>query len=152
HYSLPTPMRFQTPQFIEIEDKIFGPLTLKQFIYLLGGAGLAFIFYRFLNIFVAVPLIIASLGFGIALAFYKINNRPFAYIIEVAAKYFLRNKLYIWKKKDKPVVQKTESSEEDLVSGLYVPKLSDSKLKDLAWSLDIKNVENPGTSETMRGK
>ena len=108
------------------------------------------VFYRFLNIFLAVPLIIASLGFGIALAFYKINNKPFAYIIEVAVKYFLRNKLYIWKKQDKPIAQKATAGEEDLISGLYVPKLSDSKLKDLAWSLDIKNVENPGTSETMR--
>lgn len=143
-------MRFQTPQFIEIEDKIVGPLTLKQFIYLLGGAGLAFIAYRFLNIFLAAPLIIASLAFGAALAFYRINNKPFAYILEVAFKYFLRNKLYIWKKQDKPVVRKTENEEEDLVSGLYVPKLSDSKLKDLAWSLDIKNVENPGASETMK--
>ena len=32
-------MRFEVPQFIEIEDKIFGPLTWKQFIYLAGGAG-----------------------------------------------------------------------------------------------------------------
>ena len=41
-------MRFQVPQFIEIEDKIFGPLTIKQFIYIAGGAGLCFILFRFL--------------------------------------------------------------------------------------------------------
>jgi len=67
----------------------------------------------------------------------------------LSTKYFLRNKLYIWKKQNKPIARKTETGEEDLLSGLYVPKLSDSKLKDLAWSLDIKNVGNPGTSETM---
>ncbi|TSC80302.1 MAG: hypothetical protein G01um101429_152 [Parcubacteria group bacterium Gr01-1014_29] len=31
--------QFQVPQFIEVEDKIFGPLTTKQFFYLLGGGG-----------------------------------------------------------------------------------------------------------------
>ena len=46
-------MRFQVPQFIEIESKIFGPLTFKQFIYLAGGGGRNFpnlynfaVFYR----------------------------------------------------------------------------------------------------------
>ena len=53
-------MRFQTPQFIEIEDRIFGPLTLKQFIYLAGSAGLAFLFYRTLPLILAIWLIIPT--------------------------------------------------------------------------------------------
>ena len=36
-----TTMMFSVPQFIDVEDKIIGPLTLKQFIYLAGGAGLS---------------------------------------------------------------------------------------------------------------
>ena len=47
-------MRFQVPQFIEVEDKIFGPLTLKQFIYVFGGGGLCFVFYTFLPLILAV--------------------------------------------------------------------------------------------------
>ena len=27
-------MQYQVPQFIEVEDKIFGPLTFKQFLYI----------------------------------------------------------------------------------------------------------------------
>ena len=38
-------MRFQVPQFIEVEDKIFGPLTLKQFLYTAGGAAVGFIIW-----------------------------------------------------------------------------------------------------------
>ena len=34
-------MRFEVPQFVDIEDKIFGPLTFKQFIYIAGGAGVS---------------------------------------------------------------------------------------------------------------
>ena len=47
-------MRFQVPQFIEVEDKIFGPLTLKQFIYLAGAGGLVFVLWRVLPLFVAI--------------------------------------------------------------------------------------------------
>ena len=39
-------MQFQVPQFIEVEDKIFGPLTFKQFVYVAGGAGLAYLVWR----------------------------------------------------------------------------------------------------------
>ena len=36
-------MQFQVPQFIEIEDKIIGPFTGRQFAFLLGGFGGGFI-------------------------------------------------------------------------------------------------------------
>lgn len=129
-------MQFQVPQFIEIEDKIFGPLTFKQFLYLAGGAGLCFILYTFLPFFFAVLLIIPVGGFSFALAFYKINNKPFIEVVEAAFRYTASNKLFIWKKEERPIVHKEEKTQAG-VSDLVVPKLSDSKLKDLAWSLDV---------------
>jgi len=130
-------MRFQVPQFIEVEDKIFGQLTFKQFIYLAGGAGLSFAIYRFLPFFIAIILIVAVMAFSVALAFFKVNDRfPFIYMVESAFKYALGNKLYIWKKENKKVVPK-EKEIEALRQTITVPKLSDSKLKDLTWSLDI---------------
>ena len=69
-------MRFQVPQFIDIEDKIFGPLTIKQFIYIAGGAGLSFILFRFLPLILTIPLALIVIGMSIALAFYQINNKP----------------------------------------------------------------------------
>ena len=41
-------MQFQVPQFIEIEDKIFGPLTFKQFIYLAGGVGASIVLWLYI--------------------------------------------------------------------------------------------------------
>jgi len=46
-------MQYQVPQFIEIEDKIFGPLTLKQFLYLAGGGGLCLLFFTLLPLYLA---------------------------------------------------------------------------------------------------
>lgn len=131
-------MRYQVPQFIEVEDKIFGPLTLKQFVYLAGGGGLAFIIYRVLpSLIYSIAPMILVVTFSAALAFYKINNKPFINVVESAFKYFVGTKLYIWKKVDKkPGNNPVQEAKE--YAGIMVPKISDSKLKDLTWSLDIK--------------
>ena len=42
-------MRFEVPQFIDIEDKIIGPLTWRQFIYLGGGVGGAVVIFLTTN-------------------------------------------------------------------------------------------------------
>lgn len=130
-------MQFQVPQFIEVEDKIFGPLTFKQFLYLVGGGGLSLIAYLFLPLFLAFFVIIPVMALSAALSFYKVHNKPFINVIEAAFYYTLRNKLYIWKKEERLPEARTIKKEEDIVSSLLAPKLSDSKLKDLAWSLDV---------------
>jgi len=130
-------MRFEVPQFIEIEDKIFGPLTLKQFIYLAGTAGVSFVIYTTLPFFLAIILIAPFIVFGLALAFYKHNNRPFITLVESWFNFTIKGKLYIWKKRQKPIEERVEE-EAIMQSPLYVPKLSDSKLKDLSWSLDVE--------------
>src|SRR3989344_974132 len=96
-------MRFQVPQFIEVEDKIFGPLTLKQFIYLAGGGGLSFLVYIILGNFTLalLPIIIIMAVSG-SFAFYRIHNRPFIAVVEAAFRYYLSGKLYIWKKEERP--------------------------------------------------
>lgn len=128
-------MQFQVPQFIDIEDKIFGPFTFKQFIYLAGGAGIAFVIYKILPLFLAILIDIPIIAFSLALAFYRINNKPFIFTVEAYINYFFQTKLYIWKK-EKPQSKK-DSSAVSTSASLPIPKLSDSKLKDLSWSLDV---------------
>lgn len=138
-------MRFQVPQFIEIEDKIIGGLTFKQFIYLGGSIGLAVIFFTFLPTFIAVIISLPVVGFGAMLAFYKVNGKPFINTVESAVKYFFGSKLYLWKKIDRAPVAKTPETR--AAETVYVPKLSQSKLKDLAWSLDVTANQNPVTKD-----
>jgi TM2 domain-containing membrane protein YozV len=129
-------MRFQVPQFIGVEDKIFGPLTIRQFIYLAGGAGIIVILFNtgFIPTFIAVILSVPVALFSLALAFYKYDQyKPFIEVVENAFTFYLRDKLYLWKKEEhKPVHQ--EATEDD--ASLYIPKLGDSKLRDMNWSLD----------------
>jgi hypothetical protein len=132
-------MEFQVPQFIEIEDRIFGPLTLKQGLYLGGGVGAAvalylYIPYKLLGIILGAPI----LAFTAALAFYKINGRTFTDTLENAIYYFSKEKLYLWKKTEKKVVTNTKEEKNTTEDTITIPKISESKLKDLTWSLDIK--------------
>jgi hypothetical protein len=140
-------MQFQVPQFIEVEDKIFGPLTFKQFIYVLGGLGGSYILWRILPIYIAGPLILVIAGFAAALAFFKFNGRPFIIGFENAFYYYFGSKLYLWnnekKQKNAPAV-KTVSARS---SEVYVPKLSDSRLHELSWSLDIQEKIAAGTAD-----
>ena len=140
-------MQFKVPQFLDIEDKIFGPFTFREFAYLAGGAGLCFVLYKLLGlIFGAIPILIIA-GFSIALTFYKPNNKPFINMIEAGFKYFTQNKLYIWKKhigqarvgSAQPNLSKSKDDKNEAVGELE-SKLNGSRLRDLAWSLDVLDL------------
>ena len=131
-------MQFQVPQFIEVEDKIFGPLTFRQFIYCAGGAGAGYLLYRLLPIYLAGPLILGEGALAAALAFFKYNSRPFIEALESGFYFLIHRKLYLWNnatKKTKAVAIEATSALGG--GGVYVPKLSDSRLHELSWSLDI---------------
>lgn len=132
-------MNFQVPQFIEVEDKIFGPLSFKQFLYVAGGAGLGYIIYTFeiIPFFLRIIPVMLCVGFGLALAFYKVNDRPLINAVESGLKYAVSGKLYLWKKREVPLQKKEAIPGIAEGNKLYMPKLSESKLKDLSWSLDV---------------
>lgn len=135
-------MRFQVPQFIEVEDKIVGPLTGIQFIYVVGGGGFFVAMWLILPQWLAVLVGGPVALLGAALAFLKINDRPFILTLQSGFEYLFKTKLYIWEKK-KPkttaledISIEAEKREEDPLK--YVPAATSSKIKDLSWSLDIK--------------
>lgn len=138
-------MRYQVPQFIEVEDKIIGPFTLKQAVYLAGGLFMCYMAYTYLPIYFGLPLVAIVASLSLALAFYKVNNKPFIDVLEAAFLFYTKNNLYIWKKEQKPIVQEKKTETENVQ--VFVPRLSESKLKELSWSLDINENLNPLTGE-----
>ncbi|MFA5778014.1 MAG: PrgI family protein [Candidatus Paceibacterota bacterium] len=132
-------MQFKVPQFLEIEDKIFGPFTFREFVYLAGGAGLCFTIYKLLGLALSIIPILVVAGIALALTFYRPNNKPFLNMVESGFKYFTQSKLYIWKKeKNKKTHNQLQST--DKTSEKFGSRLSSSKLKDLAWSLNVLDL------------
>jgi hypothetical protein len=128
-----------------MEDKIFGPFTLKQFAYLLGAGGFGFVLWVLIPIkFIALLLIIPISGFFIALAFVKINDRPLINIIESAFSYYTGSKVYTWKQSSGETkatrIEKiiTQTQKDDLIL-----KAKSDKLHDISLGLDVLD-HNPG--------
>ncbi len=143
--------QYQVPQFIEVEDKIFGPLTLKQFIYLAGGGGLCLVFFTLLPFYLTILLGLPVMAFAGALAFYQVNGRPFIVMIEHAFSYTTGSKLYLWKQREAASSASQSSKlQPQNPAVMPVPKLSQSKLKDLSWSLNIKDRASMGVRTAER--
>ena len=87
-------MQFQVPQFIEVEDKIFGPLTLKEFIYLAVAGGVVFMLFFILQTWLWVIMAAILVTGATAFAFIKINGRPLAIILIAALRYAWQPKFY----------------------------------------------------------
>ena len=135
-------MRFEVPQFIDIEDKIFGPFTWKQFVFLAGGVGIAVVLFLTTNIIVFTIFGLPIGGVAVLLAFYKINNRPFSRFLESVVQYFSKKRLYLWKKTgsgiyhDQPTIDQAQSN-----VAAYVPQNGNGNLHSLSRKLELKAMQ-----------
>lgn len=139
-------MEYQVPQFIEVEDKIFGPLTLKQFIYLAGGGGLAVGIILYIPLPFGAMLALPIGAFAAALAFYKINGKPFLDIIEAGFNYYIGHRLYLWRKEEKKAEAVAPAGDPNAVTLGVGPEraklgLSGNRLHELALTLDVSNQQ-----------
>ena len=143
-------MQYEVPQFIDVEDKIFGPFTWRQFLFIVGGIAGSYALWRFIPVkFFAVLLIIPVAALAAALAFYRPNERPFIFMVEACVKYIVNNKRFLWKKEGKEAETVTTYRKEEAKKApdgsWKVPTFSkESKLQNVKWSLDVgMNADNP---------
>lgn len=88
-------MQFSVPQFTDVEDRIIGPLTLRQFFILLGvGAILFMVWSSTKNIPVFVGACVIFGLPGLALAFLPFNGRPMYKSLPIMVKYLFAPKEY----------------------------------------------------------
>lgn len=94
-------MQYKVPQNIDIEDKVIAGLTLRQFMFLMIAGGIVLILkYALVGSlsFLFLPISVLVGGLGIALAFVRVNDRPFEVFLVSAAKTILTPKQRVWKK------------------------------------------------------
>jgi hypothetical protein len=90
--------QFVVPQFIDVEDKIFGPITTRQFLILLVTAGFLFVAFKLFDL-ALFALVTAVLGGGaLILAFAKINGQSFHYFLLNIGQTAKKPGLRIWSK------------------------------------------------------
>lgn len=70
-------MQYPVPQFTDVEDKLIGPLTLRQFLILAGAGAIVFVCYsttKNIPFALVVFLLVGVPALGVAFA--KLNGRP----------------------------------------------------------------------------
>ncbi|MBU0648690.1 PrgI family protein [Patescibacteria group bacterium] len=90
--------KFVVPQFIDVEDKIIGPVTTRQFVIMLADFFLIFISYKLLVTALFIPIAVILLGVGIVISFIKVNGMPFHFFLLNLTQTLKKPKLRIWDK------------------------------------------------------
>ena len=142
-------MRFEVPQFIEVEDKIFGPFTWRQFIYLMGGGGIAGVLFITAPTFVFLFFGLPVGALAVLLAFYPVNNRPFSIYLESVLRYMSGTKLYLWRKQNYNVYSGargdtttvTDSASAAVAHNMHIPTVTKNRLHTLSRNLELTAIE-----------
>ncbi len=90
-------MQFQVPQFIDIEDKIMGPLTLRQFLYLAAAGAFSFISFFALQTVLWGALTVIMGLIAATFAFIKYNGQPMVKVVAAFTKFLWFPKFYLWR-------------------------------------------------------
>ncbi len=96
--------------------------------------------YVFFKTWLVIVIGIPIGSFFAALAFLKLNGVPFIRIVGNMVSYASSNRLFLWKK-----VPRAVKSEKEILSTqieLSGTKLTQNKLQDLSWSLDVQKNLN----------
>lgn len=135
-------LQFIVPQFIDVEDKIIGPISVRQFILFLIGGGFGVIDYQL--IYRATGSLILFLVFllfivvtTLVFAFLKINGQPFhTFLLNVFIS--LKNPhLRVWNKATDRIdyIRKPEKAGRPAVTYVKQP-LTPTKLTQLSLVVD----------------
>jgi len=124
-------VQFQVPQFIDTEDKLVGPLSIRQFIYIVIAAAISTMLYFTVQPWLWIIASIPLLSLGVAMAFVKINGRPFSKFLLAGFSYYWKPQTYVWQP-DQPQLPKTRESVERSL-GFSVEQLFAGMALKKAW-------------------
>ena len=140
------PQQFVVPQFIDVEDKILGPITTRQFSIILVDCLVMFIIYKLadlaLMIVINLPLLIA----GVVLAFVKINGMPFHFFLLNLVQTNKRSPVRVWNKEltDAEIIALTQVElPPPPAPKVYKEAPTTSKLNQLVLVVNTGGVYNP---------
>lgn len=141
-------MNFVLPQFIDMETKIVGPFTLKQFVYVGIGTAISFMLYMISSanqksfpLVVCIAIIVIIEGIAFSLAFIKVNGISLPVIIKNSVRFAWAPKIYIWKKFSPPrmINPSQQTVKIEKTPGKKVNLVAKSNLKNLRNFMETKS-------------
>ncbi len=127
--------QFTVPQFIEVEDRIIGPITVRQFIILLSGGLLIVLFYKIFDfsLFLVASIVVALIC--LTFAFVKINGMPFHFFILNLLQTLRNPRLRVWQVSDMINKEAPEAAATEKTAA-PAAHYSSSRLNELALIVD----------------
>jgi hypothetical protein len=142
-------MQYQVPQNIDLEDKIIGPLTLKQFIFLLIGGMLDYAWYTFFDVSLFILLAIPTTLFALAMAFARVQDQPFPKFLASLIIFILRPKMLTWGKTIKPKIIESKTVKKEKI--IHPKMASESQIQKLAQIIDTQGWSGTtGEAQTQK--
>ncbi len=138
--------QFTVPQFIDVEDKIFGPITTRQFIILLAAGLILFIAFKLADTTLFIFSLAVVGGFALILAFVKINGQTFHYFILNIIQTMRRPSRRVWNKQySKGELNELRHSHEVEIPEkiISVKKLSYNRIRDLSLLVNTGGYYKP---------
>jgi len=139
--------QFVVPQFLEVEDKIFGPVTSRQFIILMVAGFLVFVQFKLFNFTLFFLLAVVTIGVAVILAFVKVNGMPVHYFLLNLVQGIKQPKERVWRKEvveeDLRASVRRPSLRQPTVSSVIKPSLEKSRLQELVLMVDTGGAFNP---------
>lgn len=132
--------QFTVPQFIDVEDKIIGPITTRQFIILLGVAMVIAICYKIFDFTAFLTISIFLIIVAVIFAFFKINGRPFHLFILNVIQTLKRPAVRVWNNATKifPIEEEAASIKIEKEIIPQRKQYTSSRLAELALIVDTK--------------
>lgn len=134
-------MLINVPQYIDVEDKIVGPLTGKQLGWILAWGVILLILWNMVPSVVFFILALPLTILFMALAFYKPYGQPLGSFVIFGIMYFFRPKVYIWKRTP-PQVTKTAPVKQAAAIVSHDKHISSQSLRELAGLLDSEGANS----------
>lgn len=138
--------QFTVPQFIDVEDKIFGPVTARQFVIMLVAGLVLFVFYKIADTTLFIFALATIGGGALVLAFVKINGQSFHYFILNLIQTLRRPSRRIWYKMDtKEELEELRKSGkvEEVEKAVEIPRLSYNRIRDLSLAVNTGGYYKP---------
>lgn len=109
-------MIFNVPQFIDVEDKIVGPLGWRQLFWIFGLGAVLLVLWNILERQVFYIVAIPMAGVFMAFAFVRPYGQPLSKFVMYVFGFFFRPKVYMWRREEelrkKKIVAKKEIKED----------------------------------------
>ncbi len=117
--------QFLVPQFIDVESKILGPITVRQFVIMIVVMGALFTYFKTLDFSGFLLASIFTVALGAAFGFLKVNGAPFHIFLLNVIQTIMRPSLRVWAKDNATLADKqpdTDKKEDDLLNTVKVIK------------------------------